>query len=211
MLRRAASSLALLLVSVSSVAHASDDEWGSSDDEGLHLEISHTVGMGAILTEDPPYFAGTLEVALMAYLPRDVAGDSGDEQVAWGLLVGDSVGLAPRAMVIANGSQSAAPWAVAVGAGLVFHNRILGSEFRVPTLLGLLMPELGAIFRASTATAFYISWEVPFCIRLDRHAALDVSFRVYAIDDWLAPRVEEPGIEPWNYVTTVNMGLRLIE
>lgn len=192
------------------MAHASEDEWNRGE-EGLHLEISHLIGMGTIMTEDPPYFSATLDLDFVVYLEDESARDDRDESLWWGFFIGDTIGLAPQAMVIANGSDIAAPWAVAVGGGLRFQNRLLGGPLRVPSILGSLLPSIGAIFRAHTATAFYLCWEAPFAIRMDRHVALDVAFRIYAIDDWLQPRIEQPGVEPWNYVTTVSMGIRLIE
>lgn len=210
MLRRAPLALALLMLP-GSVAHASEDEWGHGREEGLHLEVAHLIGLGAILTESPPYFAATLETAFVAYLDDEIARDDRDESFWWGFFIGDTMGFAPQAMVIANGSDIAAPWAVAVGGRLVFQNRLRGTPVRVPSILGSLLPSIGAIFRAQTPTAFYLGWEAPFSIRFDPHVTLDVAFRIYAIDDWLEPRVEEPGVEPWNYVMTVSMGVRLIE
>lgn len=210
MLGRALALSLPLLVSVS-VAHATDDEWGSGEESGGHLEISHQIGLGAIWTEQPPYFTGSVEVALVAYLEREMARDDRDEPLVFGLVLGDTIGLAPRAMILANGSDVAAPWAAAVGGGLVFRNRIADSAVRVPTILGSLLPEIGAMFRAATAPAFYLAWEAPFSIRMDRRVAMDVVFRVYAIDDWLSRRVEEPNVDPWNYVLTVGLGVRLIE
>lgn len=210
MLRRAPLALALCLLAPS-LAEASDDEWGSGREEGLHLEIAHLIGMGAIMTEDPPYFAGTLELAFVAYLDDEIARDNREESFWWGFFIGDTMGFAPQAMVIANGSDVAAPWATAVGGGLVFQNRLVGGPVRVPSILGSLLPSIGAIFRAHTATAFYLCWEAPFSIRMDPHVTMDVAFRIYAIDDWLQPRVEQPGVEPWNYVMTTSIGVRLIE
>ena len=187
---------------------AADTEWVDDDDDGLHIEVSHSIGMGAIFSEQPPSFAGTVEIGLVGYLDRSFARDSNPIP---GLMIGDTLGLAARMTVLANGSQSNTAWAVAVGGSPIILDRLAGEIVRLPTLLGVMAPEVGVILRSLTEPALYLAWELPFALRMDDHVAVDIAVRVYAIDDWLAPRIEEPGVEPWEIMTTVSMGVRLIE
>jgi len=202
----------LLLGTLPSLALADGpDEWVHSSEEGLHLEITHSVGLGTMWTGENPYFAATGEFALVDYFESSAAREDADDALALGLVLGDVLGVAGRVTAFTNGADGGASWATAVGIGPVMLNRLAGTSLRVPSILGVLIPEIGAAFRPHAPTAVYVAWELPFAIRFDRRLSLDAALRIYAIDDWLSPRVEHPGVEPWEIMTTVSLGIRLVE
>ncbi len=144
------------------------------------------LGLGAHTTAEQRWFAGgTLEAAVTFDLGRRAA--DGRRAPALNGVVGDHYALTARGHVFARLDRGGdARWAVAVGGQLAAANALLGDNVRIPSLLGLVSPEVGAVFRSDRDPGLYLAWHAPFAFLLEDWLALELRASFFVIEGWRA-------------------------
>lgn len=190
-----------------------DVRWVSrhrEDADRLELSFGGTVGT---LAQTPGTYLGATAAADWVFLiDAGDARDNDEEEAMLNFLFGDTLGAGLRAHFLYRAdSAQAAEWITAVGVSATLLNRFEQSVLRLPTYLGTVLPEVGAVFRSDRAPTWYIAWDLPFSVLLDHDLALDIVARVFLVDDWIelpddAPPDAEDTVET---ILTLGVGFRL--
>lgn len=61
---------------------------------------------------------------------------------------------------------------------MLLTNRVDETAIRVPTVLGAIVPEMGAVFHRDGTSGAYVMWCLPFTLLLASNLALDLRPRV---------------------------------
>lgn len=185
--------------------------WVSGHRHRERLELS-LLGSIATLAEAGGSYAGVTATGSFGFLlrERDANEDDDKDALLLGILVGDVLGAELRAHWLQrlDASQEAA-WMVAVGVGPLLANRFERSVVRLPTMMGVLMPEVGAIFRADRDPTWYVGWSAPFSFLVTHDVAIDVTPRVLVVDEWIPKPHPDAEDDPAEVVFMLSAGLRL--
>lgn len=163
--------------------HTPPPEWYTDDDRRtVRWELSLAVGASYLAHTD----VGTGELVLGGGIRFPIDWGTSDDDDFFGVLLGSSLGVDLRAHVIPNlRGQTFDDYAVAIGVTPVF-GMIPGSDIvRLPSVWGLLIPEVGGIARGDRDAALYMQWNLPVSFLLDAHAALEARATFMMIDDWV--------------------------
>lgn len=119
------------------------------DDSGDGLGLSVSVGAVAMSYASEDWFwGGRASVGLLYKFDTDENyADSGDGSF-FATMIGDRFGLEARARFLVDpAGQGAEQLAYSIGGALTLENRVGGSMFQVPSVLGAILPELGVFVR----------------------------------------------------------------
>ena len=173
------------------------------------IELSFSADV-ATFVETPGTYLGASAAIDFTFLldSRDALVEDGERWVLSSFL-GDQLGGGFRAHVLYRlDSAQEAEWTIALGIGPLFVNRVSDSVVRVPSILGIVAPEMGLILRADRDPTWYAAWAAPFSLLLDHDTALDLVARVFFIDDWLLPPAEGEE-DPAEIILMLSAGVRL--
>lgn len=152
-----------------------DDRAGLGWTIGLHATGSHSTA------EERWFVGGAAEVGLTLQLDMD--GADGRRYPALNGLVGDYAALMARGWFFGRvRGNTALPWMVAVGGQLHFQNAIHGGDVRVPSLVGLASPEIGAVIRDGVDPQLYVALHAPFSFLLESWLALELRASLFFFD-----------------------------
>jgi len=149
-------------------------EWSFSNLGGtLGVEIGLGAIGGSFTRSGGSWWGGVFDLVAQYEMP---AGDP-----PWlGALLANGIGLGFRAQLLRRtDGENAGSHAVMLAGVLSLTNRIRGTPVRTPSLLGVLLPEVGAVLYSESRPARgYFDWSVPVTITVATHLAVDVRPRV---------------------------------
>lgn len=192
--------------------HEESVRWVSRHrDEGERLELAFGTSI-ATLSETGGVYAGASASAGLVYLLDSHDAAAEDDEAVWNFFFGDVLGAELRAHFLyrLDGTQ-AAEWMTLVGVGPVLENRFEHSVVRIPTYIGLLLPEFGVALRADRDATWYVAWSAPLRLLVHHDLAVDFVGRVFVVDEWeeLAPTAPEDAADPVEVIVALSVGLRL--
>jgi len=167
--------------------HPENDDDGD-DEEGVffHFGVLGTAGSvgtggGALIG-----VSGSMGLALFAR-----GEELYDNEKFWEtFFFGDRIRLMTRGSYVTGLPEQGPGYIGMVGGVLEFENRVEGTAWAVPTLLSILLPELGATFRESASPGFYAQWSLPVRLHLSKRAGIEIRMSASAIE-----RVDDQGVE----------------
>jgi hypothetical protein len=143
---------------------------GSSDAEGFSLFGAFG---GAIATFDGgggAFAGGTGTIGLRFAIDGDDVWDSRMLET----LFGDRFTLSLRGSYLLATRGQSGGFVTTIGGSFEAENRVDDSAFQVPALLGVIVPEMGALFRDDLRATFYARWAVPIKVCFSRSAGLEI-------------------------------------
>ncbi|MGE0785946.1 MAG: hypothetical protein AB7S26_09680 [Sandaracinaceae bacterium] len=154
-----------------------DDRAGPGWAISAHALAAHTL-------EEQRWFVGG-SLSAMLTLSLDMDGADEHRHGALNGLLGDSFGLALRGHFFGRVDRGAdASYAVAIGGQLVLVNALGGGDVRIPSLAGLVSPEVGVMIRSDRDPSFYFAWHAPFALLLESWFSLEARVSIFLIEDW---------------------------
>lgn len=145
----------------------------------LSLEIAAGFTMGSYASGGGVWAGASLSTALQFEL--ETHGSDDGYRVLEAFLF-DGAGLRVQASALSRiDGPNQGDWLVSVGAGIVLSNRLSPTGFRLPTLLGALVPEVGTVFRNDLDASAYLAWSLPFSWVLLPHFGIDLRPRVQVV------------------------------
>lgn len=171
----------------------------------LHLgwEAGYGILAGALPEEGRALVGHSLQVGVR-YLPG-VEDDTTFEGAYVDTVFGESFGLDARVhLLLAADSPVGAPTLWLFGLTPCAYNYV-GSEtrtsrVRAPTVLGLILPEVGLAVRSGGPRSLYLAWSAPFAFLL--HDAIALEARPTLVILYSTPH-EEPDVVPWMSVSAL--------
>jgi len=80
----------------------------------------------------------------------------------------------------------------------------------MPSLVSLIAPEVGVILRPDLDPTWYVAFDAPFSFLIHHDVAIDITPRVFVVDDWIPPPADAPdGDDPAEVILMLSAGLRL--
>lgn len=158
-------------------------EWYTDDDRRtVRWELSLAVGASYLANTD----VGAGELVLGGGIRFPIDWGTSEDDDFLGVMLGSSMGADLRVHVIPNlRGQTFDEYAVAIGVAPTFAMIPGGDIVRLPSIWGLIVPEIGGIARGDRDAALYMQWNLPVAFLLDAHAALEARATVMMIDDWV--------------------------
>lgn len=142
--------------------------------------------LGAHTVEEQRWLVGGSAAAGVTF-DFDMDGADGGRYPALNGLLGDHFGLVARGHFFGRVDDGAdAQCAAAVGGQVEALNALQGADVRIPSLFGLLSPELGAMFRSDRDASFYVAWHAPFAFLLEDWLSLELRASMFFLEDWRA-------------------------
>lgn len=181
-------------------------------ERGDRLELSIGAAVATLLETPGSWVGGTMAADwIFLHRARDSDERDSDDSLI-DAMVGDQIGASLRAHFLhrVDGGQEA-EWIAAVGVGDAFYNRYERSVLRLPSFSSIVAPELGVILRSDRDATWYIAWDAPVSILLDHDVALDITPRLFIVDDWIPLPTDAPedADDPAELIFSIGVGLRL--
>ena len=153
-------------------------EWG----EGVRWELAAGVGASYLAHTG----VGTGELTISGGARFHIDWGTSDDDDFFGVLMGDWLGADLRVHVLPHlRGQTFDEYAVAVGVGPVFSSTPDDEIVRLPSVWGVLIPEVGLIASGGRDVALYMQWSAAVAVLLDEHAAVEARASFMMIDDWV--------------------------
>jgi len=150
--------------------------WRETRSGALGIELDAGLTSGSFVEGGGAWLGASAAVSLHFQLGRS------DSESPFDALFFDGAGLGVRAHVLSRVDDAAHDGSggvvAMIGGGITLTNRVAGTALRVPTLLGAILPETGAVFRSDGPTSAYFGWALPLSLLVAEHLALDVRPRV---------------------------------
>lgn len=154
--------------------------WPHRERPTVSFEIAAGFAMGSFVRDGGTWVGASLDTALQ--LDLDTHASDGDGHRVMEAFLFDSAGLAVRAQVLSRADgPNQGDWLVSVAGGVALSNRLSPSGLRLPTLLGALVPDVGAVLRNDTDASAYLSWSLPLSWVLLPNFGFDVRPRVQVV------------------------------
>ena len=193
---------------------AEDPRWVSRYRDGDRWEAGASATVATLARGHGTWVGATASLGLGFQLRANDADEGDEEETFFNALIGDTFGLALRVHVLnrVDAQDQAGRWIGAVGLGPLVANRYERSVVRLPTVVGVAIPEVGAILRGDEDVQLYAAWSLPFSFLLTHEMALDVTARMMLVDGWGelpadAPEGESP---PSELIFGLSAGLRFL-
>ncbi len=164
-----------------------DDE---DDEEGLFFHFGVLGSGGTIGSGGGALVGASGSLGLALFVRGEEHFGSSSTKLWETFFFGDRHRLSVRGDYLMGLSEQGAGDVALAGAALEFENRVQGTAWGVPTLLSLLLPELGASFREDASPGFYARWSMPVRLYFSKSAGAEVRLSAGAIE-----RTDDRGIE----------------
>ncbi len=170
-------------------AHPERDDDGD-DSEGLFFHVSVLGSAGTLGGGGGALVGATGSIGMSLFARGEDRYGSSSTKLWETFFFGDRNRLVVRGDYLTNLSQQGTGDVALVGAALELENRVEGTAWGVPTLLSLLLPEMGASFRQDASPGFYARWNMPVRLYFSSSAGAEIRLSAGAIE-----RVDDEGIE----------------
>ena len=152
------------------------------EDDGGGLGLALSIG-GIVASESrgDALFGGVGSAGLVYRLDTDEDfADPEDDGAFFATLLGDRFAIEARVRVFPEPGAQGLTYSV--GGAIVLENRVAGSMWQVPSVVGLLLPELGA-FTRDGRTSFYAGFGVSVKILATRSVGIELRPEVLAVSE----------------------------
>lgn len=146
--------------------------WTETRRVTLGVELDGAFTVGSFVEDGGTWLGASAGLALQLELDRANSGGPFDA------LLFDGAGFGVHANFLSRVDTPDGQYLFTVGAGVVLTHRVASTPVRLPTVLGALLPEAGAVFRSDGTSAGYVGWALPLSLLLVEHLALDLRPRV---------------------------------
>jgi hypothetical protein len=190
--------------------HRESVRWVSDYRRGDRWELSLQGSLATLAQIGGSFAGGTAGLSFVFLEESDDADEHDEESSVLGALFGDTLGAELRVSALAriDGGQEA-QWFASVGIAPMFVNRYEHTVVRLPSFIGTIAPEIGAIFRSDRDPTWYVGWSAPVSFLLTHDVALDVTPRLLLVDDWIPKPSPDSDDDPAEVVVMLSAGLRL--
>jgi hypothetical protein len=167
-----------------------DVHYDGDDEEGLFLHLSVLGSAGSIGAGGGALIGATSAVGLDLLVRGEEPYGSASSELWETFVFGDANRLVVRGTYLTGLPEQGLGFVGMVGGALEFENRVEGTAWGVPTVLSMMLPEVGASFREGASTGFYARWHLPVRLYLSKSAGAEIRLSAGAIE-----RVDDQGIE----------------